>query len=330
LDAMWRTAPFQTFWSVLGQHFRDPRLQQLFGRYATYVGSSPFAAPATLMLVAHVEQDGVWLVEGGMRRVADALCALGTSQGARYRFGAEVREIVVEKGRAAGVVLANSERIDADSVVFNGDVAALSRGLLGSAVKGAVPAADPRTRSLSAITWCMRARAGGFPLLHHNVFFAEDCAAEFNAVFRDRGITQWPTVYICAQDRGAEDTPGGDAPERFLVLINAPADGDSRQFNAEDYAPRVLGMLRDCGLHLDAVGESVATTPDGFENLFPASGGALYGRANHGAMASFQRPGAASRVPGLYLAGGSVHPGAGIPMAAMSGRLAAAKLQNRN
>jgi 1-hydroxycarotenoid 3,4-desaturase len=79
-------------------------------------------------------------------------------------------------------------------------------------------------------------------------------------------------------------------------------------------------------LDLEPAGEGVATTPDGFEKLFPASGGALYGRANHGAMASFRRPGAKSRIPGLYLAGGSVHPGAGIPMAAMSGRLAAARL----
>jgi 1-hydroxycarotenoid 3,4-desaturase len=296
LDAMWRTAPLRTFWSALGQHFHDPRLRQLFGRYATYVGSSPFLAPATLMLVAHVEQDGVWLVEGGMRRVADALCALGTSLGARYRFGAEVREILVEKGRAAGVVLATGERIAADSVVFNGDAAALSRGLLGGAVTGAVPGADARRRSLSAVTWCMRARAHGFPLLHHNVFFAEDYAAEFSAVFRDRGITQWPTVYVCAQDRGAAERQAAGAVERFLVLDLEPA------------------------------GEGVATTPDGFEKLFPASGGALYGRANHGAMASFRRPGAKSRIPGLYLAGGSVHPGAGIPMAAMSGRLAAARL----
>ncbi len=326
LDAMWRTAPLRTFWSALGQHFHDPRLRQLFGRYATYVGSSPFLAPATLMLVAHVEQDGVWLVEGGMRRVADALCALGTSLGARYRFGAEVREILVEKGRAAGVVLATGERIAADSVVFNGDAAALSRGLLGGAVTGAVPVADARRRSLSAVTWCMRARAHGFPLLHHNVFFAEDYAAEFSAVFRDRGITQWPTVYVCAQDRGAAERQAAGAVERFLVLINAPADGDTREFNAVDYAPRVFGLLRDCGLDLEPAGEGVATTPDGFEKLFPASGGALYGRANHGAMASFRRPGAKSRIPGLYLAGGSVHPGAGIPMAAMSGRLAAARL----
>ena len=70
LGAMWRTAPWSSLWSALGSHFRDPRLRQLFARYATYVGSSPLAAPATLMLIAHVEQQGVWLVEGGMAGIA--------------------------------------------------------------------------------------------------------------------------------------------------------------------------------------------------------------------------------------------------------------------
>jgi 1-hydroxycarotenoid 3,4-desaturase len=326
LAAMRRTAPFQTFWSALGDHFRDPRLRQLFGRYATYVGSSPFLAPATLMLVAHVEQDGVWLVQGGMRQVAEALRTLGASQGAQYRFDTDVREIVVSGGRARGVVLASGERIEADAVVFNGDTAALACGRLGAAVSAAVPKPDMRTRSLSAITWCLRARTAGFPLQYHNVFFAEDYAAEFGAIFQRREITALPTVYVCAQDRGADGAFADGAEERLLLLINAPADGDTRTFDAAAYAPRVWQLLRECDLELGGDGHMIATTPDGFEQLFPASGGALYGRANHGAMASFERPGALSRVAGLYLCGGSVHPGAGIPMAAMSGRLAAARL----
>ena len=91
-----RISPFTTLWQVLGEFFRDPRLRQLFGRYATYCGSSPFLAPATLMLVAHVEQEGVWLVEGGMQRVADALATLAEARGATIRYGAEVASIIVE------------------------------------------------------------------------------------------------------------------------------------------------------------------------------------------------------------------------------------------
>jgi 1-hydroxycarotenoid 3,4-desaturase len=330
LDALWRTMPWATMWQALGTHFIDPRLRQLFGRYATYCGCSPFLAPATLMLVAHVEQDGVWLVQGGMRRVAEAIRDLAESQGARFRFGTDVLDIVVERGRAAGVRLADGEVIAADAVVFNGDVAALGQGLLGGAARRAARDTPRAARSLSAVTWCVNAPTrGGFPLTHHNVFFAEDYAREFATIFRHRGITRAPTVYICAQDRGHGAVAEG-VPERLLLLVNAPADGDLGEMQGaalQDLRTRSLALLRECGLEVAAdESNTTATTPAGFHALFPGSGGALYGRASHGATGTFARPGAASRLPGLYLAGGSVHPGPGIPMAAMSGRLAAARL----
>ena len=316
LGALMRTAPTKTMWSALGDYFKDPRLRQLFGRYATYTGCSPFQAPATLMLVAHVEQDGVWYVHGGMRRIADAMQGLAERHGAVFIFNAHVANVTVERGCATGVVLADGERLEADAVVFNGDLSALDRGLLGRPVKNAVQPVAPHDRSLSAITWCLRAKTSGFPLEHHNVFFAEDYQAEFDAIFKQRTICDAPTVYICAQD---------EARDRLLILINAPAGMPDDALDVEEMERRTFGLLNACGLHVEPDGAAV-TTPAKFENLFPGSGGALYGRANHGAFTSFQRPGSASRLPGLYLAGGSVHPGAGIPMATMSGRLAAARL----
>jgi 1-hydroxycarotenoid 3,4-desaturase len=172
----------------------------------------------------------------------------------------------------------------------------------------------------------------GLDLAHHTVFFGDDYADEFRAIFARREIGRSPTVYVCAQDRGeaaaSPVTPG--SPERLLLLINAPADGD--RGGVSEAALMQAGMdafasLRRCGLELGTAHDSpeaVITRPQDFEALFPCTGGSLYGRANHGMLASFQRSGSRSKVPGLYLAGGSVHPGPGIPMATLSGRLAAA------
>jgi 1-hydroxycarotenoid 3,4-desaturase len=328
VQAMWRTRPFDTFGRRLEGHFKDPRLRQLFGRYATYVGSSPFLAPATLMLIAHVEQDGVWVPADGMKSVAMAMRRLAETSGAGFRMNAHVQEILIRNGRATGVLLSSGEEIQSDAVVFNGDAGALANGLLGEGAERAAKPVARRDRSLSAITWCIRARTGGLPLSYHNVFFAEDYPREFSSIFRERTIAASPTVYVCAQDRQNNALP--DGPERLLILINAPPDGDLPQPSypqTEPAAALALEVLRTCGVEIEGgLSGAAVTTPAGFHALFPGTGGALYGRANHSAFASFSRPGAASRIPGLYLAGGSAHPGAGVPMAALSGRLAAARL----
>jgi 1-hydroxycarotenoid 3,4-desaturase len=325
LGGLWNIRPFESMWTALGRHFRDPRLRQLFGRYATYCGSSPYLAPATLMLVAHVEQEGVWLVEGGMHRVAQALAALATARGASFRYDAPVAEICVATGRIAGVRLQSGERIDADAVVVNADAAALAAGMFGRAVMQAVPPPSGQ-RSLSAVTWAMVAEADGFPLVRHTVFFSRDYKAEFDAIARG-SLPSEPTIYICAQDRTDLGAAMG-SPERLLCLINAPATGDRHTLSQTEItacADRVFTQLRRYGLHLRPMAAE-ATSPAGFNRLFPATGGALYGQATHGPMASFSRPGSETKIPGLYLAGGSVHPGPGVPMAALSGRLAAARL----
>jgi 1-hydroxycarotenoid 3,4-desaturase len=322
-------APWTSLWRALGRDFRDPRLRQLFARYATYCGASPFQAPATLMLIAHVEREGVWLVEGGMHRLALALADLAKSLGVSFRYVTEVQQILIANGQAAGVRLATGERLGADAVVLNADVAALAGGLLGAGAAEAAPRADVARRSLSAVTWALHAETAGFPLLRHNVFFSRDYAAEFADIFGAARLPAEPTVYVCAQDRG-DDDGSLDKPERLLCLVNAPARGDTHPFTAAEIAQceaRTFALMENCGLRIRRRAEaSMVTTPNEFAALFPATGGALYGAAMHGTMAAFRRPTAQTRMPGLYLAGGSVHPGAGIPMAAMSGRMAAARL----
>jgi 1-hydroxycarotenoid 3,4-desaturase len=278
------------------------------------------------MLIAHVEQAGVWLVEGGMHGVARVLARLAEARGATFRYGTEATEILTERGRASGVRLATGERLGADAVVCNADVAALSAGLFGAAARRAVERGEDAVRSLSAVTWTLRARATGFPLPRHAVFFAPDYGAEFDAIFARGRLPAEPTVYVCAQDRD-DAAAAPDGPERLLVLVNAPPTGDRTPPSPQEIASceqATFARLARAGLRLEAADRPIVTTPAEFARMFPATGGALYGRAVHGWRASFRRPGAATRLPGLVLAGGSVHPGPGVPMAAMSGRLAAA------
>ena len=322
--------PFATLWGALGRSFHDPRLRQLFGRYATYSGSSPFLSPATLMLIAHVEADGVWAIAGGMHRIARALEGLAAGHGATIRYDAPVAEVVVGRAGVAAVVLANGERLAARAVVVNADPQALAAGLFGDAARRAVPPLKPRDRSLSAVTWTLAADTAGFDLDHHNVFFSDDYASEFADLAAGR-LPRAPSVYVCASDRAAVTGRGDPAagetrqtPERLHMIVNAPPTGAALGAGEIDQCEAAtFAQLARCGLTVTRH-ETVRTTPADFAALFPATGGALYGRASHGWQASFRRPGATTRVPGLFLAGGATHPGAGVPMAALSGQLAAA------
>jgi 1-hydroxycarotenoid 3,4-desaturase len=328
--------PFASFWRLLGKRFSDPRLQQLFGRYATYCGASPWAAPATLMLIADVEMQGVWSVAGGMTTVARTVADLAQEHGVEFVYNAAVEEIIIENGKAAGVRIASNGAtsvIRSDSVVFNGDAAAIAEGLLGFAASSAVPKQPTRKRSLSAITYSINAPTSGFNLAQHNVFFTSNYREEFRDVFEKNRIPRAGTVYVCAQDRPAPNLNHG-GKERLLLLVNAPAVGDLpigqtafSQKEIDQCSQTHFNLLKACGLEVNLSDAQIdITTPIQFNQLFPATGGALYGQASHGWMNQFSRMGAVTRIPGLYLAGGSVHPGPGVPMAAMSGQLAAETL----
>jgi 1-hydroxycarotenoid 3,4-desaturase len=323
IGALLALKPLSTLYGALARRFRDPRLVQLFARYATYTGASPFKAPATLMLIAHVEQAGVSLVEGGILRLAEALRRAAEAKGAVFRLGAGVARIETHGGRASGLVLDSGERHAANVVIANADSHALASGLFGDSAQGAVAPTPRAARSLSACVWTATGQASGFPLAHHNVVFSRGYRAEFDAIFGRGESPAEPTVYVCAQDRGH----GADAPstERFQILTNAPAHGDTTPYGEKERArcrTAMMEQLARCGLTLTLESETLTAPPD-FARLFPATGGAIYGRANHGMWAPFRRPGSRTRLPGLYLAGGGSHPGAGVPMAALSGRLAA-------
>ncbi len=321
--------PFTTFWRALDDHFKDPRLKQLFGRYATYCGSNPWRAPATLMLIAHLEQEGVWQLEGGMQSLASGLAAVARQRGATFINGESVEHIDSFGGRLRAVRTSTGREIRCSDVICTADLGALRGGLLGDAARRAIPA-RPSERSLSAMTLSTAAHVSGLELAYHTVFFSKDYKREFDTLFTERALPEDPTVYVCAQDRSQSSqqkvAESSTAGERIFALANAPAIGDSHTFSDEEVAEcqqRMLNKISRCGVEIQPLGAKVLRSPSDFEARFPGSGGAIYGQATHGWLSAFQRPGSRSRLRGLYLAGGGVHPGAGVPMVTLSGMQAA-------
>ena len=258
-----------------------------------------------------------------MHRLAQVLERLARARGAQFRYGAHVARIAVESGRAKGVVLQDGTQLSASAVLFNGDPRALATGRLGERCRGIARATRSDPRSLSAEVWAFAATPEGPDLAHHNVFFRQDPREEFEALAQGR-LTEDPTLYVCAQDRGLGTAP--PALERFEIIANAPplkdAGAPGREFAT--CHRRVFETLAGFGLSFDPLpGPPALSQPTTFERLFPASLGALYGQSPHGTMAAFRRPVARTRIKGLYLAGGGTHPGAGVPMATLSARHAA-------
>ncbi|KIT14911.1 1-hydroxycarotenoid 3,4-desaturase CrtD [Jannaschia aquimarina] len=314
--------PGRSMATALRTRFRDKRLRQLFGRYATYVGGYPAATPALLSLIWYAESQGVWTVDGGMHALAQAMQGIAERAGAGFRLGTAAESVVTEGGRVTGVRTADGV-IPADAVLFNGDPKALRDGRLGADLVSVVPQAAVARRSLSAYVWTFAARPTALQPHRHSVFFAADPQAEFDDIAAGR-MPSDPTLYIHAQDRAEAASPEG--AERFEIIVNGPPRQNTTPDPEEARQCRKItfDMLDRMGLSFDTRPEVTAlTAPEDFNRMFPGSDGSLYGLSPNGLMSAFRRPRARTALPGLYLCGGGAHPGAGIPMASTSGLHAA-------
>jgi phytoene desaturase len=321
-------APGRSLRSLGRRHLRDPRLRVFLDRYATYTGSDPRRAPAALAAVPYVEQAyGGWYVTGGLHRLGQAVLERAVERGATIRVGARVERIETTGGRVSGVLLAGGERLPADVVVANADAA----HVYGSLVPA--PSAARRlaraTPSLSGFVLLLAVRGRTPGLAHHNVLFPPDYDAEFDAVFGDpaRPVPD-PTLYVSAPDDPAVRPDGCEA---WFVLVNAPRHGSGRgavdwraDGVASSYADRLLDLLGARGLPVrERVLWSQVLSPADLEQRTGAVGGAIYGTSSNGAAAAFLRPANRSPVPGLFLVGGSSHPGGGLPLVALSASIVA-------
>jgi 1-hydroxycarotenoid 3,4-desaturase len=302
-------AALSPMWDALGEHFPAPRLRQVFARAACYIGASPLLAPATLMMIPHIEQQGVWQIEGGIMALLEAMAAAARARGANIRLGASVTDIRLAGGRAAAVTLAGGEVLAADAIIANADSAAIGAGLLGREAARVVPALPANKRSFSAITWAVKPAAAP----PQAIFLPDDPTAEFTELHFRARLPERPSLQLS----------GGST-----ALVMAPARADTRPIPPDAIAAcgqAVQSLARACGHHLEFE-DQVPKTPETFARDYPGTGGALYGQAVHGWAASFSRPVARTKLPGFFLCGGGAHPGAGVAMAAISGRLAAERV----
>lgn len=314
-------APGRSLRDLGRRHLRDPRLRVLLDRYATYTGSDPRRAPAALAAIPYVELAfGGWYVQGGLRVLADALLQRCLEVGVQVRTGSRV---VAVPQPVRGVVLADGSELAADLVVANADATHVYGDLVDC------PPASRRlaraTPSLSGFVLLLAVRGRTPGLHHHTVLFPEDYDAELDAVFGDPAQpVPDPTLYVSAPPDAA---PEGH--EAWFVLVNAPRHGSGRGAVdwrgpglAEAYADRLLDLLADRGLPVrDRVLWREVITPADLEERTGAVGGAIYGTSSNGATAAFLRPANRSPVPGLYLVGGSTHPGGGLPLVMLSAQI---------
>jgi phytoene desaturase len=325
-------APLRTLRGVGRRYLRDPRLRMLLDRYATYTGSDPRRAPAALVTVPYAEQAfGAWHVEGGLRRLGDAIAARAVERGARLRLGADVVAIETAGGRVSGVLLREGLRIAADVVVANADASAAYGSLLptGPVVARARRRLARATPSLAGFVLLLGVRGHTDGVAHHNVLFPADYDAEFDAVFgRDARPVDDPTVYVTVA-RDPAMAPAGS--EAWFVLVNAPRHGSGAGAVdwdapglAATYADRVVDLLAARGLDIRSrIALREVRTPADLERATAAPGGAIYGTSSNGPAAAFLRPANRSPVPGLFLVGGSAHPGGGLPLVTLSARIVA-------
>jgi phytoene desaturase len=320
-----------SLWADIGRRFRDPHLRQLFGRFATYNGSSPFRTPAAFAIIAYVQAKfGGWYVRGGLNRIASVLETLGRARGVEFRLG---RGATGLRRVPDGYGIATDGEWEAyDRVVCNEDALLASQNLMPRPYASWFKEKYLRKRevSLSGFVLMLGLRKRYDGLSHHNVFFSSDYRREFGQLFGSHLPAEEPTIYVCASSRTDPECapPGCD---NWFVLVNAPALRSSSRWGqiAGGYGDAVIGALERFGFG-GLAGEIAVRevfTPADFRKQFAAYGGAIYGFASHGLFSAFRRPPIEPPdMPGLYFVGGTTHPGGGIPLVLHGGRIVARKI----
>jgi len=302
-------------------YFKSEKLQQLFNRFATYNGSSPFETPATFALIPFVEFGlGAWYVRGGMYEIPKALEKLARELNVEIKTKCEVEKIIVENGKAVGVKIIGEE-IRADFVISNADAIETYRELL-PIEKSKFQNREP---SCSGFVLLLGTRRKFPQLAHHNIFFSDDYKAEFDAIFKTKRPAENPTIYVCATSR-TDETQSPKNCENLFILVNAPYTNKKTnwQTEANPYRDLIIKQLENFGLEdlESSIEFEQIITPEEFEKKYRANKGSIYGISSNGIFSAFLRvPNKSREIENLYFVGGATHPGGGIPLVLLSAKM---------
>jgi len=318
-----RIDPFRTVDRGIRRFFSDERIIQIFNRYATYNGSDPFQAPATLNIIPFVEYVlGGYYIRGGMYKLVEALLSLALGMGVEINTNAEVKQIMYNASGVKGVIV-NDESVSADRIVCNADVVTAHSDLIPD---------QPRLRrryaqlepSLSGLVFMWSVRGRHEQLQHHNILFSNNYRREFQQLFVDRDSPDDPTVYISISAKSDPDqAPAGC--ENWFVLVNMPYLSEGQDWDQIIHKTRnmIIQKLLRQGIDLSGkIGSEKIITPIDFKSLYGSNRGSIYGVSSNSRSSAFRRPGNRSKkIKGLYFAGGSTHPGGGIPLVLLSAKI---------
>ena len=313
----------QNLHTVNAAQLKEPHLVQMYDRYATYNGSSPYQTPGIMTLVQHLEQEyGTFIPNGGMEQITRSLFELAKRKGVSFYLGEKVNQILVEKGKAIGIKTKNQTLL-ADIVLSNMDVFPTYKNLLKFTKAPQRILSQERSSSAVIFYWGIKKIFDQLDL--HNIFFSVDYKAEFEAIFNQKKTSEDFTVYV---NITSKDVPS-DAPkggENWFVMINTPADQgqDWNQIKNELREKTIAKLNRILKVDMDSlIQEEEVLTPPMIEQKTSSHLGALYGSSSNDKMAAFLRhPNFSSEIKNLYFCGGSVHPGGGIPLCLLSAKIA--------
>ena len=315
---------FSTVSDRVDSKFKSLYLRNFFKRFTTYNGSSPFKAPATLNVIPHVEiNQGGFYIDGGLYMLAKNLVKIAESNGVVFHFNANVKKIQTTNKKVTGI-LVNEKLFETDIVISNSDATETVVKLLDSSAaspskKKKATAVEP---SCSGFVVLLGTDTKYDQLVHHNLFFTSNYEQEFKQIFDEKVMPDDPTIYIANTSYSNPEHAPKDGSNLF-ILVNAPYLSENYHWgkNTTTYSDLIIDKLEKRGLtdlkkHI--IFQEIIT-PEDFYHAYASNKGSIYGTSSNSKFAAFARPRNKYRdVDGLYLVGGSTHPGGGIPLVVQS------------